>query len=61
METFRLCRDLLDGVVLVDNAAISAAIQDVFNETRNVLEPAGAVGAIVATRQPACPARSLPY
>lgn len=42
-ETFRMCRELLDGVVLVDNAAISAAIKDVFNETRNILEPAGAV------------------
>ena len=42
-ETFRLCRELLDGVVLVDNAAISAAIKDVFNETRNILEPSGAV------------------
>jgi threonine dehydratase len=42
-ETFRLCRELLDGVVLVDNSAISAAIKDVFNETRSILEPAGAV------------------
>jgi len=44
METFRLCRQLVDGVVLVDNSAISAAIKDVFNETRSILEPAGAVG-----------------
>jgi len=29
--------------VLVDNGAISAAIRDVFNETRSILEPAGAV------------------
>jgi threonine dehydratase len=43
METFRICRDLVDGVVLVDNSAISAAIKDVFNETRSILEPAGAV------------------
>lgn len=43
METFRLCRELCDGVVLVDNAAISAAIKDVFNETRSILEPAGAL------------------
>ncbi len=43
METFRLCRELVDGVVLVDNSAISAAIKDVFNETRSILEPAGAV------------------
>ena len=42
-ETFRLCRDVVDGVVLVDNAAISGAIKDVFNETRSILEPAGAV------------------
>ena len=94
-EPFRLCRELLDGVVLVDNSAISTAIkvragpvpprlpaahagpcalpspllrwapaaaprhpqtppqtpppppphhhQDVFNETRSILEPAGAV------------------
>jgi threonine dehydratase len=42
-ETFRLCRQLVDGVTLVDNAAISAAIKDVFNETRSILEPAGAV------------------
>lgn len=42
-ETFRLCRELVDGVVLVDNGAISAAIRDVFNETRCILEPAGAV------------------
>ncbi len=42
-ETFRLCQQLVDGVVLVDNGAISAAIRDVFNETRSILEPAGAV------------------
>lgn len=42
-ETFRLCREHVDGVVLVDNSAISAAIKDVFNETRSILEPAGAV------------------
>ncbi|GFR47671.1 hypothetical protein Agub_g9415 [Astrephomene gubernaculifera] len=42
-ETFRLCRQLVDGVVLVDNSAVSAAIKDVFNETRSILEPAGAL------------------
>ena len=42
-ETFRLCQQLVDGIVLVDNRAISAAIKDVFNETRSILEPAGAV------------------
>lgn len=42
-ESFRLCRDLVDACILVDNAAISAAIKDVFNETRTILEPSGAV------------------
>lgn len=27
METFRVCRELVDGIVLVDNSAISAAIK----------------------------------
>lgn len=43
-ETFRLCQRYCDGVVLVDNAAISAAIKDIFTETRTILEPAGALG-----------------
>jgi threonine dehydratase len=42
-ETFRLCRDLVDDVVLVDNDAICAAIKDVFEDTRSILEPAGAL------------------
>ncbi|KAK9829226.1 hypothetical protein WJX72_004603 [[Myrmecia] bisecta] len=42
-ETFRLCRGLVDGIVLVDNGAISAAVKDVYEETRSILEPAGAV------------------
>ncbi|OJX03293.1 MAG: PLP-dependent threonine dehydratase [Burkholderiales bacterium 70-64] len=42
-ETFRLCRALLDGVVLVDTDAICAAIKDVFTDTRSILEPAGAL------------------
>ncbi|QDX82205.1 threonine ammonia-lyase, biosynthetic [Denitratisoma sp. DHT3] len=42
-ETFRLCRELLDGIVLVDTDAICAAIKDVFEDTRSILEPAGAL------------------
>ncbi|MGA7992775.1 MAG: threonine ammonia-lyase, biosynthetic [Thermoanaerobaculia bacterium] len=42
-ETFRLCRDLLDEVVRVDADAICGAIKDVFEETRSILEPAGAL------------------
>ncbi len=42
-ETFRLCRKLVDEMVLVDTDAICAAIKDVFEDTRVVLEPAGAL------------------
>jgi threonine dehydratase len=42
-ETFRICRKLLDGVVLVDTDETCAAIKDVFEDTRTVLEPAGAL------------------
>ncbi len=42
-ETFRLCRELVDEIVLVDSDAICAAIKDVFEDTRSILEPAGAL------------------
>ena len=42
-ETFRLCKEYLDEVILVDTDAICAAIKDVFEDTRAVLEPAGAL------------------
>jgi threonine dehydratase len=42
-ETFRLCREYVDEVVLVDTDAICAAIKDVFEDTRSILEPAGAL------------------
>ncbi|MCM0034900.1 MAG: threonine ammonia-lyase, biosynthetic [Burkholderiaceae bacterium] len=43
VETFRLTRALVDDYVLVDTDAICAAIKDVFQDTRSVLEPAGAL------------------
>ncbi|HEX4985492.1 MAG TPA: threonine ammonia-lyase, biosynthetic [Burkholderiales bacterium] len=48
-ETFRLCRDLVDEMVLVDNDEICAAIKDVFEDTRSILEPAGAL-AVAGTK-----------
>ena len=42
-ESFRLCRELLDAIVLVDTDAICAAIKDVFEDTRSILEPSGAM------------------
>ncbi len=43
LETFRLCRKLVDEIILVDTDAICAAIKDVFEDTRSILEPAGAL------------------
>ena len=43
-ETFRLCRELVDEVILVNTDEICAAIKDVFEDTRSILEPAGALG-----------------
>src|SRR6185295_15070664 len=37
-EPFRICRELVDEVIRVDTAAICAAIKDVFEDTRAVLE-----------------------
>ncbi len=42
-ETFRLCREFVDEVVLVDTDEICAAIKDVFEDTRSILEPSGAL------------------
>jgi threonine dehydratase len=43
VETFRLCRELVDDVIRVDTDAMCAAIKDVFEDTRAILEPAGAL------------------
>jgi len=42
-ETFRLCKRLVDEMVLADTDEMCAAIKDVFEDTRVVLEPAGAL------------------
>jgi len=42
-ETFRLCRDLLDDIITVDTDAICGAIKDIFDDTRSITEPAGAL------------------
>ncbi len=49
-ETFRLCSDYLDDVVTVDTDALCAAIKDVFQDTRSVLEPAGSLAVAGAKR-----------
>ena len=42
-ETFRLCKEYVDEMIQVDTDAICAAIKDVFEDTRSILEPAGAL------------------
>ena len=43
-ETFRICRECLDGVVRVKMSEICEATEDIFEATRSVCEPAGALG-----------------
>ena len=40
-ETFRLCREYVDEIITVDTDHICAAIQDIFEDTRSIVEPAG--------------------
>ncbi|MBP5989751.1 MAG: threonine ammonia-lyase, biosynthetic [Piscinibacter sp.] len=47
-ETFRLARQLVDDFVVVDTDAVCAAIKDVFQDTRSIMEPAGAMGVAAA-------------
>jgi len=42
-ETFALCRGHVDEIVLTSTDEICAAIQDVFEDTRSIVEPAGAL------------------
>ncbi|PLW14996.1 hypothetical protein PCANC_16201 [Puccinia coronata f. sp. avenae] len=42
-ETFRLCSSLVDDMILVNNDELCAAIKDVFEDTRSIPEPAGAL------------------
>jgi threonine dehydratase len=43
-EPFRIAREHVDEVVLVSTDEICAAIKDIFEETRSIAEPAGALG-----------------
>jgi threonine dehydratase len=42
-HTFALAQQFVDEMIVVDNDAICAAIKDVFEDTRSILEPAGAL------------------
>ena len=43
-ETFRLLKELVDEVITVSTDEICAAIKDVYNDTRAICEPSGAMG-----------------
>jgi threonine dehydratase len=58
-ETFRLARHLVDDVVLVSSDEICAAIKDIFDETRVVAEPAGAL-AVAGLKRYLAEGRALP-
>jgi threonine dehydratase len=49
-ETFRVARALVDDFITVDTDAACAAIKDVFQDTRSILEPSGALG-VAAVKQ----------
>lgn len=42
-ETFRLCREVVDEIIQVSTDETCAAIKDSFEDTRSILEPAGAL------------------
>lgn len=43
VETFRLCKEFVDDYITVDTDEVCAAIKDVFQDARHILEPAGAL------------------
>ncbi|MFA6903105.1 MAG: threonine ammonia-lyase, biosynthetic, partial [Gallionellaceae bacterium] len=49
-ETFRICKKYVDEIILVDTDEVCAAIKDVFQDTRSILEPAGALAIAGAKR-----------
>jgi threonine dehydratase len=49
-ETFRIARDLVDEFMEVDTDAVCAAIKDIFQDTRSIVEPSGAM-AVAAIKQ----------
>jgi len=43
-RTFELCRQYVDDIVLVDTDEICSGIKSVYQDTRSIVEPAGALG-----------------
>ena len=49
-ETFRLCREYVDEFMTVDTDQICAAIRDIFEDTRSIVEPAGGLAVAAAKK-----------
>lgn len=63
-ETFRICREVVDEIIQVSTDETCAAIKDVFEDTRSIVEPAGALAVAglkkwVASHPSSDPNRSL--
>ncbi|MTI63178.1 threonine ammonia-lyase, biosynthetic [Methylophaga sp.] len=43
VEPFRICRETVDEVITVDSDELCAAIMDIFEDTRSIAEPSGAL------------------
>ncbi|MDH3812192.1 MAG: threonine ammonia-lyase, biosynthetic, partial [Gammaproteobacteria bacterium] len=49
-ETFRLCQQFVDEIITVDTDQICAAIRDIFEDTRSIVEPAGGLTVAAAKK-----------
>ena len=49
-ETFRLCREFVDEIITVDTDQACAAIRDIFEDTRSIVEPAGGLAVAAAKK-----------
>lgn len=63
-ETFRICQEVVDEIIQVSTDETCAAIKDVFEDTRSIVEPAGALAVAglkkwVASHPSSDPKRSL--
>ena len=63
-ETFRICQEVVDEIIQVTTDETCAAIKDVFEDTRSIVEPAGALALAglkkyVAQNPSSDPTRSL--
>ncbi|MEK8024674.1 threonine ammonia-lyase, biosynthetic [Pseudaquabacterium rugosum] len=55
-ETFRIARQLVDDFIIVDTDEVCAAIKDIYQDTRSIVEPAGALGVAAAKKYAAAKA-----